>query len=327
MKNSYWILLLLPVLFVCELLYFRIADKFNIIDKPNERSLHNDITIRGGGIIFWISALIYFIISGCQYPYFFCALTLIATISFLDDIFTLSNRYRLLIQFISIFLVFVENDLLVEPNWIVVIILSIVSVGIVNAYNFMDGINGITSGYSSIVIIALLFVNNYHKVFIDNTFLITIFLGLVVFNFFNFRTKAACFAGDVGSISIAFVVLFLIMKLIILDKNPIYILFLSVYGVDSVLTILHRILLKQNIFKAHRLHLFQVIVHELKIPHLVMSMIYMSIQAMVCFIIIQNLETDIYTQIWQGVFISIVLVMAYLITKWQIMKGLKPINN
>ena len=179
----------------------------------------------------------------------------------------------------------------------------------------MDGINGITSGYSTIVILALWFVNNYHVEFIENDFLIFTLLGLMVFNYFNFRTKARCFAGDVGSISIAVIILFLLLKLILLSQNLIYILFLSVYGVDSVLTIIHRLFLKENIFKAHRLHLFQVIVHNLKAPHLLMSSIYMLIQGIICYIVVFNLKYSLSTQLVTGFILILLLVILYVITK------------
>jgi UDP-N-acetylmuramyl pentapeptide phosphotransferase/UDP-N-acetylglucosamine-1-phosphate transferase len=195
----------------------------------------------------------------------------------------------------------------------------IIGVGIINAYNFMDGINGITGGYSTIVLIALWYVNNYHLKFIENDFLIFTFLGLMVFNYFNFRTKARCFAGDVGSISMAVIILFLLLKLIVKDHNPIYILFLAVYGVDSVLTITHRLLLKENIFKAHRLHLFQVLVHNLKIPHLVMASIYMLLQAIICAIIILNLRSSGQIQWIVGFSIIISLSALYIIIKRKVM--------
>jgi UDP-N-acetylmuramyl pentapeptide phosphotransferase/UDP-N-acetylglucosamine-1-phosphate transferase len=50
-------LIVMVLLLAAELFYFRIADRFDIIDKPNERSSHNYITIRGGGIIWWVAAL------------------------------------------------------------------------------------------------------------------------------------------------------------------------------------------------------------------------------------------------------------------------------
>lgn len=75
-------LLIIISLFILELIYFKIADRFNIIDKPNERSSHTQITLRGGGIIFYFGALLFFIISDFQYPYFILGLTLMALISF-----------------------------------------------------------------------------------------------------------------------------------------------------------------------------------------------------------------------------------------------------
>jgi UDP-GlcNAc:undecaprenyl-phosphate/decaprenyl-phosphate GlcNAc-1-phosphate transferase len=307
-------LILISILFLVENVYFFVAKRFKIVDKPNERSLHLKITIRGGGIIFLISSILYFVYSDYLYPIFILGLSAVTIVSFLDDIFTLPNRYRLPFQFLAIILILVELHFFTNPIWICVFVV-IVGVGIVNAYNFMDGINGITGGYSTIVVFALWFVNNYHLKFIENDFLIFTLSGLMVFNYFNFRTKARCFAGDVGSISIAVIILFLLLKLILQEQNLIYILFLSVYGVDSVLTIIHRLFLKENIFKAHRLHLFQVIVHNLKFSHLLMSSIYMLIQGIICYIVIFNLQYSFITQLVTGFSIIILLVTLYIITK------------
>lgn len=312
------LLIITAILIITEILYFQIANRFNIIDFPNNRNLHTKNTIRGGGIIFWIAVMIFFIYSNFTYPFFFLGLTTVAFISFLDDIFTLPNRYRLPFQFLAIILILVELHFFTNPMWLWVGVL-IIGVGIINAYNFMDGINGITGGYSTIILIALWVVNNYHLKFIENDFLIFTLLGLMVFNYFNFRTKARCFAGDVGSISIAVIIVFLLLKLIIQDYNLIYILFLGVYGVDSVLTIIHRLFLKENIFKAHRLHLFQVLVHTLKIPHLVMSSIYMLIQSIISYIIIISLAYSFYRQLIIGFSIVLILVLSYIIIKRKVM--------
>lgn len=183
----------------------------------------------------------------------------------------------------------------------------------------MDGINGMTGGYSTIVLLALWYVNNYHLKFIENNFLIFTLLGLMVFNYFNFRTKARCFAGDVGSISMAVITIFLLLKLILQDHNLIYMLLLGVYGVDSILTIIHRLFLKENIFKAHRFHLFQVLVYTLKIPHLLMSSIYMLIQSIICFIVIFNLQYSLNIQLVVGFITITVLIVSYIIIKCKVM--------
>ena len=311
-------ILIIFFLFIIELIYFQVAERFNIIDKPNTRSLHTKVTIRGGGVIFWVVTMVFFFYSNYSFPYFFIGLSFVTIISFLDDIFTLPNRYRLPFQFLAIICIFFEVNYFSNSVWVCGLTL-IISVGIINAYNFMDGINGITGGYSTIVLIALWIVNSYHLKFIENDFLIFTFLGLMVFNYFNFRTKAKCFAGDVGSISMAVIIVFLLLKLILKDHNLIYILFLAVYGVDSVLTIIHRLLLKENIFKAHRFHLFQVLVHNLKITHLVMASIYMFLQAIICAIIILNLRSSGQIQWIVGFSILISLSALYFIIKRKIM--------
>lgn len=265
------------ILFISELLYFKIADRLNIIDRPNLRSSHTHITLRGGGIIFLLSIWIWAIYFGFQYLSFLVGLTAIAGISFFDDIKGVSNRIRLLFQFLSILLMFNDFGILNNVYWAYIICALIICVGIVNAFNFMDGINGITGGYSIAVILPLLYLNcTYH--YIDNNLLIVTLLGILVFNFFNFRKTAKCFAGDVGSVTIAYIIVFAIGKLIITTGDLSYILLLSLYGVDTILTIIHRIILHENLGTAHRKHVYQLLANELRIPHVIVSIIYMIIQ-------------------------------------------------
>jgi UDP-N-acetylmuramyl pentapeptide phosphotransferase/UDP-N-acetylglucosamine-1-phosphate transferase len=268
------------LLFAVELIYFRIADHFDIIDKPNERSSHKQITLRGGGIIVYISVLLYSFVSGFQYPWFLVGITLISIVSMADDIRPQSPKLRVLIHFISMALMFYQWGLFSMP-WYLSIVAFIVSIGILNAYNFMDGINGITGGYSLIIALALLYINNQEVSFVDNKLIYAFILSLLVFNFFNFRTKAKCFAGDVGAISIAFLLVFLIGRLIIETNDFSYIILFAVYGVDSVLTIIHRLILKENIFQPHRKHAYQILANELKIPHLTVAIFYALIQGLI----------------------------------------------
>jgi len=267
-------------LFVAELVYFKLADYFNIIDKPNERSSHSRITLRGGGIIFYIGVLLYFILNNFQYPWFFTGLTLITGISFADDIRPQSSKIRLVIHFVAMAFMFYQWNLF-SLSWYFTIFALIFCTGILNAYNFMDGINGITGGYSLLVAGALLYINVYQVSFVDNDFLYILLIALLVFSFFNFRTKAKCFAGDVGSVSIAFILVFLLGLLVIRTGDFSYLVLLSVYGVDTVLTITHRLILKENILQPHRKHVYQLMANELKIPHVFVSLIYILLQAMV----------------------------------------------
>ena len=282
-------IIILVLLFLAELFYFRIADKCNIIDKPNERSSHTRITLRGGGIIFYFGVLAYFLTSHFEYPWFMLALTLITFISFVDDIRSTSQVLRLVFHFSAMALMFYQWGLFSLPWWTLFVAL-IVCTGIINAYNFMDGINGITGGYSLVVLVALAYINEAVGSFVEQDFILTVLCSVFVFNFFNFRKRAKCFAGDVGSVCIAFVLLFFIGKLVIRTEDFSWIILLAVYGVDSVLTIIHRLMLHENIGLPHRKHLYQIMANELKIPHMVVSSVYMLVQALVIigYLLFQN---------------------------------------
>ena len=273
-------IIILVLLFVAELFYFRVADKFNIIDKPNERSSHSRITLRGGGIIFYFGALAYFLSNHWEYPWFMLALTLITFISFVDDIRSTSQGLRLVFHFTAMALMFYQWGLF-SLSWWWIIIALIICTGIINAYNFMDGINGITGGYSLVVLVALAYINSEITTFVESALINTVLCSVLVFCFFNFRKKAKCFAGDVGSVSIAFILLFLIGKLILTTGDFSWIILLSVYGVDSVLTIIHRLMLHENIGLPHRKHMYQLMANELKMPHVVVALIYMVAQAVI----------------------------------------------
>ena len=305
------------ILLVLELVYFKIADKFNIIDKPNERSSHSTIVLRGGGIIFTIAAIVWAIaavsvvkfqvpgFSGC-YLWFIIGLVLVAGVSFVDDIRSLPDSVRLVVQFAAMGMMFYELGLfegfqvsgplfqgLVIPSLIVLLAL-IVCVGATNVINFMDGINGITAGYALAVLLPLLAINcgfkfqdsgfnEFQGVYFDQSLVMVVILSVVVFCIFNFRPKgkAKCFAGDVGSIGIAFIMLFLIGKVIVATGDLTYLIFLLVYGVDGCLTICHRIMLHENLGEAHRKHAYQLMCNELKIGHVKVSLLYMAMQLVV----------------------------------------------
>jgi len=278
-----------------QLIYFRIADKLNIIDKPNERSSHKIVTIRGGGIIFYIAVLVFFLFNQFQYPWFLGGLTLISLISFADDVQPQTYKFRLFIHFVSMLLMFNQWQLFALP-WYFTAIALVLCIGIINAFNFMDGINGMTGGYSLVVIASLWYINNFQISFVENQLIYLVILSLISFNVFNFRKKAKCFAGDVGAVSIAFIIIFLTGLLILKTGEMNYIVLLAVYGVDTVLTIIHRIILKENIFVAHRKHLFQLMANEMKIPQLNVSLIYSGIQALIlCGFYVIRVDKNLYT--------------------------------
>ena len=283
-------LIIFVLLLVAELVYFKIADKFNIIDKPNQRSSHSTIVLRGGGVIFALSMIVWAVVMAVQgecqtvvsYLPFLAGLLMVAGVSFWDDVKSLPDSVRLIVQFVAMALMFWSMGILHWNMWWIVLIALIVCVGATNVINFMDGINGITAGYSLAVLLPLVLLNQ-ELAFMEPSFLVVAILGVLVFCIFNFRPKgkAKCFAGDVGSIAIAFIMLFAIGKLVVLTGDVTYLIFLLVYGVDGCLTICHRIMLHENLGEAHRKHAYQLMANELKIGHVKVSLLYMAMQLMV----------------------------------------------
>ena len=310
-------LIIAAILLAAELLYFRVADHFNIIDKPNQRSSHTRIVLRGGGIIFTIGLWVWSAFYGFQYPWFLAAVTLAAGISFIDDIHSLPDSVRLVVQFLAMGLMLYQltighGDLL--PAWwawaLFIVAGLIVCVGATNIYNFMDGINGITAAYSLAVLVPLALVNQA-----DQSLIIVTILSVLVFSIFNFRpkNKANCFAGDVGSVGIAFILLFLIGQLIMKEADITWLTFLIVYGVDGCCTILHRIMLHENLGEAHRKHAYQLMANELGMSHVTVSLIYMGLQLAISLSMIYLVPNTILAHWIYLVAVGIVLVAAYVL--------------
>ncbi|WP_285819453.1 MraY family glycosyltransferase [Bacteroides acidifaciens] len=270
------------LLFIAELVYFHIADKCSIIDKPNGRSSHSTVVLRGGGIIFLIGIWVWSLFFEFQYPWFLVGLTLVAGVSFVDDIHSLPDSVRLVIQFVATAMTFYQLGILHWSMWWIILLALIIYVGATNVINFMDGINGITAGYSLTVLVPLALVN-MNGAFVEQSLIISTILALLVFCIFNFRPKgkAKCFAGDVGSIGIAFIMLFLLGNVIIKTTDITWLIFLLVYGVDGCLTIAHRIMLHEDLGEAHRKHAYQIMANELKIGHVKVALLYMVIQLII----------------------------------------------
>lgn len=338
-------LIITMLLLALELVYFKIADHFNIIDKPNERSSHSSIVLRGGGIIFSLSMIAWAVMMGMKgdwqvvwdYLPFLCGLLLVAGVSFWDDVRSLPDSVRLVVQFTAMALMFWSMGIMHWNMWWVVVIALIVCVGATNVINFMDGINGITAGYALAVLVPLALVNEcpiesgmtevesgmttgtacLTGGFIEQSYLIVAIIGVLVFCLFNFRPKgkAKCFAGDVGSISIAFIMLFAIGRLVVQTQDVTYLIFLLVYGIDGCLTICHRILLHENLGEAHRKHAYQLMANELKIGHVKVSLLYMVLQLAVSLIFIYFVPDTVVAHWIYLVAVIIVLAAAYILFK------------
>jgi len=313
-------LLIFITLFILIQAYFAIADKYNIIDKPNHRSAHSQITLRGGGIIFPIAFIIFSIFNYKEvmetYWSFGLGLLAICLVSFIDDVRTLSGKIRITVHFLSVALLlnftgtFSAMPVWVWPAFFIMII------GTLNAYNFMDGINGMTGAYTLVTLLTLFYINRDIITFTQENFIMYALLASLVFLFFNFRKKAKCFAGDVGSMGIGFWLIALITLLIMKTQDYRYILLFSVYGMEVVLTIIERLMMKENIFEAHRRHLYQLLANEKRMSHLVISAVYALTQLVINLFLIHS-ELPVYAII---LIIFIPLGSVYLFLKLRLKK-------
>lgn len=333
------------LLVAAELIYFRIADKCNIIDKPNERSSHSTIVLRGGGVIFAISMIAWAILMAVQgvqgvqivqsYLPFLCGLMLICGVSFWDDVKSLPDSVRLVAQFVSMGLAawcMIQGSELMSLEWYWLVLIGIaaliVFVGATNIINFMDGINGITAGYALAILIPLLLLNRsldklgmtsgelgMTGAFIEESYLVVAIIGVLVFCIFNFRPKgkAKCFAGDVGSIGIAFILLFALGKLIVQTGDIAWLAFLMVYGVDGCLTIIHRIMLHENLGEAHRKHAYQLMCNELRIGHVKISALYMVLQLVISLVMVYLIPNTVAAHWIYLIAVAIVMAIAYVL--------------
>lgn len=269
------------VLYFFELGYIWIARRKKIEDNPEARSSHTTITVRGGGIIFYVAMLAYFIYAGFPFPYFFIGLTILSLISFVDDIHSLSPKTRLVCQMLAMALMAMQVS---TSSVGITLLILIMSTGVVNVVNFMDGINGMLCGVSLVSLGSLLYINYDIIEFVDPALIWVILIADIAFCCFNFKKKADCFAGDVGSMSMGYILFFLVIKLIWKSNNIGWVMLLLPFLVDGFLTIGHRIILRENILLPHRKHAYEIMANELRIPHIAVSLIYMSIQA-VCILL------------------------------------------
>lgn len=307
------------VLLAIELLYFRVAEHYAIIDKPNNRSSHTGSVIRGGGIVFFVALVGWFGYSSLSWPHFMIGAAMVALISFLDDIRPQNSLVRFSVHMIAVLLLFYSAQIYDWPIWLIVLA-SIVCIGTINAFNFMDGINGITGIYALVNLACFTYVQLVVIPFTSLTLLLMVGIAVLIFLFFNFRAKAKCFAGDVGSVTLAFIQIFLLVQLIVVTNNFLWVIMFLVYGIDSVVTILYRLKNKENIFKAHRTHLYQYMSNELKWQHRSVAVLYGAVQLVLNVILIASFHEP---TILIPIISSIAFILGYLMVRKEVLNKIK----
>jgi len=308
MEKYFFILVVIAIL---SFVYLKLAVKFKIIDKPNKRSSHKKITVRGGGIIFPIAILLFFLFNDYSYPYFTIGVVLISIVSFLDDIYTLSSKVRFPFQLLAVLLILVEVALPFSPLYLYVFYI-LFGVGIVNMFNFMDGINGITGLYTISVLLGFYFINDV-ELLVASDLIIYSLISLIVFGFYNFRKKALFFAGDIGSITLGVLVFFLLLLFAFKLSSPLIFALVIVYGGDALITLLYRkIYTKESVLDPHRHHIYQKLVDVKKVSHIKVSLLYAFLQMLVNIIVYKTYKLDFNSQVFIFVGLMIVFFSLYL---------------
>jgi UDP-N-acetylmuramyl pentapeptide phosphotransferase/UDP-N-acetylglucosamine-1-phosphate transferase len=295
-----------------EMIYFRIADKYNIIDKPNARSSHSSITIRGGGIIFPIAALVTWPYSGIDQILLAISVVVMATLSFIDDIRTLRSEVRLFLQLIAMFAV--AYSFSSQLPWLYLLLVIFILIGVTNAYNFMDGINGITAFYSLVAVGTLFWIHNYMVPLFSERFFIALLTSLLVFSWFNCRKKAKTFAGDVGSVAIAMILCILLLYLILETRYIHWVCMLGIYGIDVIATIICRIFRREPLLQAHRSHFYQYLANDRKWNHIAISLLYALCQLMLNISIIYSYQTAFAWLPWLILLLFLILYIIFRLT-------------
>lgn len=311
-------LIIFVILVLAESLYIPIAKYFKIGSIVTPRSSHKEFKVSGGGIIFYIATVLFYIFYPNQIPQQYLILILgasiLAFISFVDDIRNITPWLRLITHIAVVVVLY--KSLFINGHYDIFLLLLICGVGFINAYNFMDGINGLLAGYSLVTLASLLYcykyIYNIQNSYYYEDFIIILIWAVIIFSFLNFRKNAICFSGDVGAIVMGFLILYLFAELILSTSEASVIVFLIVYAIDSVFTILQRLFAGENIFQSHRLHLYQILANQCGIAHYKIAIGYSVLQLLINFgyiLIAQELK-------WTY-FISIItiLTIVYFITK------------
>ena len=307
------------ILAILSFVYLQLAKKIKITDCPNERSSHTKITVRGGGIVFPIAILLFFFMNDFQYPYFVSGVFLISVISFLDDIYTLSVKIRFPFQFLAVFLVLYQLGVPLSPVYLS-IFYFILGIGILNMFNFMDGINGITGVYGLAVLSGLYFINTNEHIVHEDLILFSA-ISLLIFCFYNFRKTALFFAGDIGSVVIGILVFFMGLLFTIKLSSPLMLLLVIVYGADTGCTFLYRkFYTNENVFDPHKHHIYQKLVDVKKISHLKVSLAYAVIQLLMNVVLYNTYQLDLQRQLFilLGTIIVFILIYTFLFHKLKV---------
>ena len=279
------LLAVLAVLLTCiEWCMVWIGRKYRLGPAVSPRSMHRQFTPTGGGIVWVVAALIGIVIlwnwAQTGTWIFFFGIIFLAIISYIDDIHPLPPVPRLISQIIVMTLTFKQ---LFYPQAIdIYLIVIFCGVGIINAINFLDGICGMLALYGIVITGSLIYALSLHSTPSTEYFLpllIIVLIGQAIFAVFNLRDTV--FAGDLGSITLGYILVSATITLILATRDGSYIVFFSVCIFDTGLTTLHRLFSGYSILQPHRTNIYQLLTIQYKLPQVVVSIIYALLQMLI----------------------------------------------
>lgn len=282
--NGYNVFIIILTTFLTSLilthLMIKISKNMNIMDIPNERSVHKKPTPLLGGIAIFLSFLFGFILFGNQNPLMISILIasfLILLLGIFDDIKPIKARYKFIIHIlVALIVVFYGGlklthvdifGLSLNFKWMSPYITILIIVGIINAVNLIDGLDGLCAGISSIYFLTIgviaLILNKFNGLDIILSFIMLgSTLGFLVFNF----PPAKIFMGDTGSTFLGLmisVIMLLGFKTVTLTSLLIPLVLLILPITDTLFAIIRRALNKKPIGQADKEH-----IHHQLLKHL-----------------------------------------------------------
>ena len=308
------------IILVCEIAYYKIATMLRIGSPVTPRSLHKVFTATGGGITTIVALICYYICWGYTQStdntvMLIGGLTL-AIVSYCDDLRNLSPLLRLMLHVAVVAGVF--HNMMLNGHIDYFVMILIFGVGIINAFNFMDGINGMLALYGCVVLSTLIYaINMFMPESSMLPLLALLLVSLLAFAIFNLRIRALLFCGDVGAITIGFFVAVALTLVIFSTSHISMLVFVAVFLVDTFFTIIQRLFAGEHILEPHRHHLYQVLTFKRSVPHLYVSAAYAAIQAAinVIWFTIPNGGRLAYAIVVYGVLTSIYFYLKRLRTK------------
>lgn len=290
--NSILIFALLTIFSYLGVWVIRRYAKRHLLDHPNERSSHAMPTPRGGGLAIVLVVLIAGSVAALNSSltqsliYLICGVV-IAYIGWRDDLHSLSPRVRFAVQglvalvsvlgmgyFKSVTIPLFGQLQLGAVGFIITILWII---GLTNAYNFMDGIDGMAGGVALSAALGWMFLSSRT----NNDFVFWITLAIAAGNFgflFHNWSPAKIFMGDVASTFLGYT--FAVLPLLSADKGGdalmLGTLLMWTFIMDAGITFIRRLLKRENVFSAHRDHLYQRLI-IIGYSHAAVSLFYISL--------------------------------------------------